>query len=85
MQFNPSSRDERALTLTEVMFVVVVLLVIALAWLSVVPAARARANRQKCHNMQRSIGLGFRVFANDNDEKFPFLYQFPITIGINGW
>lgn len=81
MKLNPNHRNERALTLTEVMFVVVVLLVIALAWLSVVPAARARASREKCHNIQRSMGLGFRVFANDNDEKLPFAVTNSLAFG----
>lgn len=81
MKLNSRPRDERALTLTEVMFVVMVLLVIALAWLAVVPAARARANRYKCHNMQRSMALGYKVFANDNDEKFPFAVTNSLAFG----
>ncbi|MFA6543914.1 MAG: hypothetical protein WCS99_05790 [Limisphaerales bacterium] len=81
MRFNPSSRDERALTLTEVMFVVLALLVIALAFFYVAPAARARANRQHCHNIQRSMGYGFRVFANANDEKLPFAVTHSLAFG----
>ena len=81
MKLRQSSRGERALTLTEVMFVVVALVVIALIWLSTLPGARARAERQKCHNIQRSIGLGFRVFANDNDENFPFAVSNSLAFG----
>ena len=87
MKLTPTPQGERALTLAEVMFVVVVLVVLVVAWLSIAPVARARAERQKCHNIQRSVALGFRVFANDNGEKFPFAVSNSLAYGnvVQAW
>ena len=57
------------------MVIVVLLLLLAavlVPWLTANVSLKARAERQKCHNIQRSMALGYRVFANDNDDKFPF-------------
>ncbi len=35
-------------------------------------AARAKAEAFKCVNQQRAMALAFKVFANDNDDLFPY-------------
>lgn len=75
MKLNPKLRSERALTFIETMFVVVLLMVLAvlaIMWLSTNQGLRGRAERQKCANILKSMALGYKVFANDNDDKFPF-------------
>ncbi|NDD39229.1 MAG: hypothetical protein EB082_12615 [Verrucomicrobia bacterium] len=34
--------------------------------------AKAKAARIKCANNLKQVGLGFKVFANDNDDRFPY-------------
>lgn len=75
MKLNPNHRNERALTFVEVMFVVVgllVLAVLAMMWLQGHQADRKRAARIKCAGNLKQIALSYKVFANDNDDKFPF-------------
>ncbi|MEN9575133.1 MAG: hypothetical protein RL514_2988 [Verrucomicrobiota bacterium] len=84
MKLNFTSESERALTFVETMFVVVLLLLLMsmlLPWLSASRNSRTKAERMKCHNIQRSMGLGFRVFANDNDEKLPFAVTNSLAFG----
>ena len=34
--------------------------------------AKAKATRIKCVNNLKQAGLAFRVFANDNDDRYPW-------------
>jgi len=34
--------------------------------------AKAKANRIKCVNNLKQIGLAFKIFAGDNDDRFPW-------------
>lgn len=73
MNLDPTQRSERALSLIETIVVVlllVVLAVLALMWAN--QGLRERAVRFKCRNSVRSMALAYKVFANDNDDKFPF-------------
>jgi hypothetical protein len=84
MELTSISRRKRAFTAIELMFIVVLILfliVLLLPWLSANIGLRARAERQKCFNIQRSMSLGFRVFANDNGEKFPFAVSNSLAFG----
>jgi len=75
MKLNSNPRHERALTFIEVMFVVVGLLVLAVLAVVQVQCNRAkfdRAARIKCASNLKMNALGYKVFANDNDDRFPF-------------
>lgn len=75
MKLNPITRREQAFTAMEAMFVVValmVLAVLAMMWLQTLQEQKQRAARIKCAGNLKQIGLAFKVFANDNDDKFPF-------------
>ena len=60
----------RALTLTEVMLAVAILLI--LGALALVMVVKTRRPHPICVNNQKQVGLAFRVFSNDNDDKFPY-------------
>ena len=73
MNLNPTNRRERALSRIETILIVlllVVLAVLALMWAN--QGLRERAMRFKCRNNVRSMAFAYKVFANDNDDKFPF-------------
>ncbi len=63
--------------------VLVVFVVAALA-LMLIPAwmkAKARSSRVSCVNNMKQIGTGFRLFAGDNDMKYPFASIGPTNTG----
>lgn len=75
MKLNPRLCSERALTSTEVMFVVVALMVLAVLAMMWVQGSRAnweKSARIRCVGNLKNAALAYKVFANDNDDKFPF-------------
>ena len=62
-------RRERALTVIEVLAIIAVIFVLAGLFL---PSGHApRASRIKCANNLKNVGLAFRIFATDNEDRFP--------------
>lgn len=75
-------RSERGMTLVEVAFVVALLGVIAMMLLPALHRPkRGSTARIKCANNLKQIGLAYKVFANDNDDKFPFLITNSLAFG----
>ena len=75
MQLNPTARSDRAFTATEAMIVMVMLMVLAvlaMMWVKDQQAKSEKAARIRCVGNLKNLGLAFKVFANDNDDKFPF-------------
>ena len=71
-----------AFTLIELLLVLVVLGLLASMLLPSSHSGSRKVPRIKCVNNQKQIGTAFRVFATDNDDKFPlqatnhpYLYQ----------
>lgn len=63
---------ERALTLVEVLVIIVVLFVLVGMLLPVVNRPPGvKATRIKCVNNLKNVGLAFRIFATDNNDRFP--------------
>lgn len=73
MKLNPTTRRARALTLIEVMFVIVALFILGAIWVKRNQRERAKSARISCAGRLKQIGLAFKVFASDHDDKFPFL------------
>ena len=66
----PNQRN-RALTLTEVLVVVVIVGVLACFLLPALATARKKAQKINCNNYLKQIGLGFHIWESDHTNLYP--------------
>ncbi len=62
----------RAFTRIELLVVVAIILVLISMILPQLSASKQKASRIKCVSNLKQVGLAFRIFAGDNDDKYPF-------------
>lgn len=74
-------RKPLAITFIEVLLIITALLVLAAMLLPALDKAKAKASRVNCMGNLKQIGIGYRLWANDNGDLFPF--QQSVTNG--GW
>ena len=68
-----NTHDQSGLSLVEVLFIVVTVALVAAALLPMLIRPHRRVSRiSSCTSNLKQIGLAYRLFSNDHDDKFPF-------------
>ena len=78
---NPQA--QRGFTLIELLVVISIIAILAGMLLPAINMVREGARKATCGNNQRQIVLGMNVYANDNDQAWPYLNSTTAAAAVN--
>jgi prepilin-type N-terminal cleavage/methylation domain-containing protein/prepilin-type processing-associated H-X9-DG protein len=64
-------KNSRAFTLIELLVVIAIIAILAAMLLSALSSAKKKASQTACLNNQKQLGLGMKMYVDDNSDTFP--------------